>query len=168
MVSFQFYLCMSSLYICILNFEFLPHISKEIHVTAYCPYKISGPSGSKLTMSLVNIPLIFLSSNMAYMLIFFAEKKVSSFCICKSYSHFFSKNTCELDIVLTRRVNILTTNELVKLTMLWTTGPRCLIWKQYICIVIVSSFGLCSVLYACAFLILYVCLSITIDKRDIR
>ena len=52
----------------------------------------------------------------------FAEKKnVSSF--CKSYSHFFSKNTCELDIVLTRKFNILTPNELVKLTMLWTTGP---------------------------------------------
>ena len=43
----------------------------------------------------------------------FAEKYVSSFCICKSYSHFFSKNTCELDIVLTRIVNILTTNELI-------------------------------------------------------
>ena len=42
----------------------------------------------------------------------------------KSYSHFFSKNTCELDIVLTRAVNILTTNEFVKLTVLWTTGPR--------------------------------------------
>ena len=34
-----------------------------------------------------------------------------------------SKNACELDIVLTRTFNILTTNELVKLTMLWTTGP---------------------------------------------
>ena len=42
----------------------------------------------------------------------------------KSYSHFFSKNTCELDIVLTRTVNILTTNELVKLSTLCTTGPR--------------------------------------------
>ena len=41
----------------------------------------------------------------------FAEKNVSSFCISKSYSHFFSKNTCELDILLTRTVNILTTNE---------------------------------------------------------
>ena len=48
---------------------------------------------------------------------------MSSFCICKSYSHFFSKNTCELDIVLTRTVDILTTNKLVKLTMLWTTRP---------------------------------------------
>ena len=47
----------------------------------------------------------------------FAEKKN-----VKSYSHFFSKNTCELDIVLTRTVNILTTNKLVKLRMLWTTG----------------------------------------------
>ena len=60
---------------------------------------------------------------MAYMLIFML-KNVSSFCICKSYSHFFCKNTCELDIVLTRTVNILTTNKLVKLMMLWTTGPR--------------------------------------------
>ena len=40
---------------------------------------------------------------------------------------FFSKKkqkNCELDIVLTRTANILTINELVKLTMLWTTGPR--------------------------------------------
>ena len=37
---------------------------------------------------------------------------------------FFNKKTCELDIVLTRTVYILTTKELVKLTMLWTTGPR--------------------------------------------
>ena len=47
---------------------------------------------------------------------------------------FFSKNTSELDIVLTRTVNILTTNELVKLTMLWTTGPRYFLkvyWQHY-------------------------------------
>ena len=63
------------------------------------------------------------SLNVAYTLIFLLEN-VSSFCICKSYSYFFSQNTCELDSVHTRTVNILTTNELVKLTMLWTTGPR--------------------------------------------
>ena len=40
---------------------------------------------------------------------------------------FFQQNTCELDIVLTRAVNILTTNELIKLTMLWTSGP----WTPY-------------------------------------
>ena len=33
----------------------------------------------------------------------FAEKNVSSFCF---YWYLFSKNTCELDIVLTRTVNI--------------------------------------------------------------
>ena len=60
---------------------------------------------------------------MAYMLIFLL-KNVSSFCICKNYIHFLSKNTCESDIVLTRKVNIFTTNKLVKLTMLWTTEPR--------------------------------------------
>ena len=43
--------------------------------------------------------------------------------VSRSYSHFFSKNTCELNIVLSRTVNILTTNELIKLMMLWTIGP---------------------------------------------
>ena len=46
---------------------------------------------------------------MAYMLIFLL-KNVSNFCIYKSYLHFFRKNTCELDIVFTREVNILTAN----------------------------------------------------------
>ena len=59
---------------------------------------------------------------MAYTILFLL-KNVNSFCICKSYSHFFSKNNCELDILLTRTVNILTTNELVKLMMLWKLGP---------------------------------------------
>ena len=61
---------------------------------------------------------------MAYKLIFFAEKMW----VAKSYSHFFSKNNCELDIVLTRTVHILITNELVKLTMLWTTEPLSLLF----------------------------------------
>ena len=72
---------------------------------------------SKIMMSLVNISLKLCSLNMACMLIFLL-KNVSSFCICKSYSRIFSKNTCKLDIVLTRTGNILATNELVKLTML--------------------------------------------------
>ena len=54
---------------------------------------------------------------MAYTLIFLLKKMWVATHI------FFSKNTCELDIVLTRTVNILTTKELVKLTMLWTMGP---------------------------------------------
>ena len=40
---------------------------------------------------------------------------------CKSYSHFFSKKY--QNIVSAKPVNEMTLNELVKLTMLWTTGP---------------------------------------------
>ena len=66
----------------------------------------------------------------------FAEKMWAAFAVAKAtHIFFFSKNTCELDIVLTRTVNILTTNELVKLKMLWTTGPR-----EYVVEVIV---GIC-------------------------
>ena len=51
--------------------------------------------------------------NMAYMLIFLLKNAKA-----KATHIFFSKNTYmyELDIVLTRTVNLLTTNELVKLT----------------------------------------------------
>ena len=48
-----------------------------------------------------------------------------AFAFAKATHIFSAKNTCELDIVLSWTVNILTTNELVKLTMLWTTGPWC-------------------------------------------
>ena len=63
---------------------------------------------------------------MAYTLMFLL-KNVS--CICKSNSHFSSKNTCELDIVLTRRVNILTTNKPASVAQLdapsdWRPGGR--------------------------------------------
>ena len=54
---------------------------------------------------------------MAYMLIFFAEKCEEPLHLQKLLT-FFQKNTCELDILSTRTVNILTTNELVKLTTL--------------------------------------------------
>ena len=57
---------------------------------------------------------------MAYMLIFLLNEMWVAF----AFHIFFSaKNTCELDIELTRTLNILTINELVKLAMLWTTGP---------------------------------------------
>ena len=54
-------------------------------------FKSSVTNCSKVTMSLVNVLLK----------------------LCKSYSHFFRENICELDIVFTRIVNISTTNELV-------------------------------------------------------
>ena len=53
----------------------------------------------------------------------FAEKEWVAFAFAKATHIFFSKNTCELDTVFTRTVNILITKQLVKLTMLWTTGP---------------------------------------------
>ena len=65
---------------------------------------------------------------MAYTLLFLLKKKMW---FAKATHIFFSKNTCELDILLTRTVNILTTNELVKLTMLWTTGPWLLFLNHY-------------------------------------
>ena len=61
---------------------------------------------------------------MAYTLIFLLNKMWVAFAFAKATHIFFSKNTCELDVVQTRTVNILTTNELVKLTMLSAAGPR--------------------------------------------
>ena len=46
-----------------------------------------------------------------------------AFAFAKATRIFFSKNTREFGIVLTRTINILTTTELVKLTMVWTAGP---------------------------------------------
>ena len=91
------------------------------------PLPQTGPSCSKLTMSLVNVSLNLWSSNMAYALIFLLKNMRVAFAFAKATHIFFSKNTCEFDIVLTGTVNVLTTNELVKLTMLWTTQPR---WLQ--------------------------------------
>ena len=68
-------------------------------------------------MSLVNISLKLGSLNMAYTLIFLLTKCEQLLLLQKLHT-FFSKNTSEFGIVLTRTVNILTTNELVKLTML--------------------------------------------------
>ena len=50
----------------------------------------------------------------------FAEKLWEAFAFAKATHSLSAKNTCELDIVLTRTFNILTTNELVKLKMRWT------------------------------------------------
>ena len=57
------------------------------------------------------------------MLKFFAEKNVSSFCSAKATHIFSAKNIRILYIESAKMVNEMTLNELVKLTMLWTTGP---------------------------------------------
>ena len=71
-------------------------------------------------MSLVNVSLILKYGIYANI---FAEKMWVAFAFAKATHIFFQQKYCEFDIVLTRAVNIMTTNELVKLTMLWTTWP---------------------------------------------
>ena len=46
-------------------------------------------------------------------MLIFLLKNVSSFCNCKKLLTFFQQNTCELDTVLTRTVNILTMKDLL-------------------------------------------------------
>ena len=50
-------------------------------------------------------------------------KNVSSFCSAKATHIFSAKNIIILYIESAKTVNEMTLNELVKLTMLWTTGP---------------------------------------------
>ena len=74
------------------------------------------------------------------MLKYFAEKNVSSFCSAKATHIFSAKNIRILYIECAKTVNEMTLNELVKLTRLWTTGPRIFvvlstntyIWNRYI------------------------------------
>ena len=54
----------------------------------------------------------------------FCWKNVSSFCSAKATHIFSAKNFRILYIESTKTVNEMTLNELVKLTTLWTTGPR--------------------------------------------
>ena len=54
----------------------------------------------------------------------FCWKNVSSFCSAKATHIFSAKNIRVLYIESIKTVNKMTLNELVKLTMLWTTGPR--------------------------------------------
>ena len=83
--------------------------------------KTQGPSCSKLTMSLVNVSLKFFIFKYGIWANIFAEKMRVAFV---KATHIFSAKIHVNYIVPTRTVNFFTTNELVKLTMLWTTGPR--------------------------------------------
>ena len=60
----------------------------------------------------------------------FCWKNVSSFCIAKATHIFSAKNIIILYIESAKTVNEMTLNELVKLTTLWTTGPRWLIKSE--------------------------------------
>ena len=67
------------------------------------------------------------------MLKFFAEKMWVAFAYNAKATHIFSaKNFRILYIESAKTVNKITLNELVKLTMLWTTGP-CYLYEFYSC-----------------------------------
>ena len=74
-------------------------------------------------MSLVNDSLKFTSSNKQICWNFLL-KNVSSFCSAKATHIFSESNIRILYIESAETVNEMTLNELVKLTTLWTTGPR--------------------------------------------
>ena len=88
----------------------------------------SGPSCSKLMTSLVN-DLIEFTSSYTQICWNFCWKNVSSFCSAKATHIFFQQNILESAKTVNsynesaKTVNEMTLNELVKLTMLWTTGP---------------------------------------------
>ena len=58
----------------------------------------------------------------------FCWKNVSSFCTAKATHIFSAKNIRILYVESAKTVNEMTLNELVKLTTLWTTGPRWFGW----------------------------------------
>ena len=83
----------------------------------------SGPGCSKLTTSLVNVSLKFqmLISEICQ---YFCWKNVRSFCTAKASLFFTTKNISVFGNKVLKHLTSWPLNELVKLTMLWTTGPR--------------------------------------------
>ena len=104
---------------------------------------VQDPVVQNLTKLLANVTLKILSWNMANTLIFFCWKNVSSFCIDifllekmwvafamqKLLTFFQQKNINVFEnTLIATTVNEFVINELVKLMMLWTTGPCCFQW----------------------------------------
>ena len=80
-------------------------------LSATCGLELTGPSCSKLTTSLK------CRSNFKHII----HKNTAIF--AKAPLIFSAKNISTLDFRRTRRLNESLTNDFVKLTMLWTTGP---------------------------------------------
>ena len=94
--------------------------------------KTSGPSCSKLTMSLVNDSLKFTSSDTQIRWNFLLKKMWVAFAVQKLLTFFSVKNIRILYIESAKTVNQMTLNELIKLTMLWTNGPCTFLMKKSI------------------------------------
>ena len=101
---------------------------ESLYPYAWCEYggpklkfKVQGPvvqSVFSLTSSLRVISLTVLADSIYNILIFFAEKNVSSFSQCKSYSHFFSKKLQHICVSLNVNFNESLTNDVVSFEQL--------------------------------------------------
>ena len=86
------------------------------------PQKSSVPGCSKLTTSLVNVSLKF-QTLISQICQYFCWKNVRSFCSAKAFLIFSTKNITFFGYKVFKHLMSWSLNELVKLTMLWTTGP---------------------------------------------
>ena len=73
-----------------------------------------------LTSSLVVKMLTVLVRTISNSQVFFAEKNVSSFCKCKSYSHFSSKNISLCAVFDDQRFNDTLTNDIISFEQIST------------------------------------------------
>ena len=90
------------------------------------PICLPGPGCSKLTTSLVNASLNFQTVQTEICQYFLLNKAWEAFAVllhCKSFSHIFNKNISVVGYKVVKLLPNWPLNELVKLTMLWTTGP---------------------------------------------
>ena len=84
----------------------------------------SGHGCSKLTTSLVNVSLKFQTLISRICQYFLLKKNVKSFCTAKASLIFSAKNISVFGYKVIKHLMSWPLNELDKLTMLWTTGPR--------------------------------------------
>ena len=88
-------------------------------------YNILGPGCSKLTTSLLNVTLKF-ETLISEICQYFLLKKWEQLCSAKASLIFFNKKISVYLYKVVKHLMSWSLNELVKLMMLWTTGPRCL------------------------------------------
>ena len=81
------------------------------------------------TTSLVNETLKF-QTLIFQICQYFLSKKCEKVLQWKSFSHFFNKNITVFGYKVIKHLTSWPLNELVKLTMLWTTGPWSLTWDS--------------------------------------
>ena len=86
----------------------------------------TGPGCSKLTTSLVNEMLKFETLYLKYADIF-CWKKSEKLLQCKIFSHFLTKNISVFGYEVVKHLTSWSLNDLIKLTMVWTTGPWCIV-----------------------------------------